>query len=86
MKRYRSRSAEVLLQSINDDADSLGITRRHLSYLTLELGRAEASMQPDSVAYSQKLIELCGRSAAHPSSRSDPRASAPTPPGRGWWD
>lgn len=57
VRRYRSRSAELLLQSINDDADSLGITRRHLSYLTLELGRAEASMQPPSVAYRQKLIE-----------------------------
>jgi methionine synthase II (cobalamin-independent) len=57
VRRYRSRSAEVLLQSINDDADKLGITRRHLSYLTLELGRAEASMQPPSVAYRQKLIE-----------------------------
>jgi len=57
IRRYRSRSAEVLLQSINDDADRLGITRRHLSYLTLELGRAEASLQPPSVAYRQKLIE-----------------------------
>ncbi|MDV3276969.1 MAG: hypothetical protein LYZ69_00705 [Nitrososphaerales archaeon] len=57
VKRYRSRSAEGLLQSINDDADSLGITRRHLSYLTLELGRAEASMQPPSVAYRQKMVE-----------------------------
>lgn len=57
VKRYRSRFAEDLLRSVNDDADSLGISRRHLAYLTLELGRAEASMQPPSVAYRQKLVD-----------------------------
>ena len=57
VRRYRSGSAEVLLQAINDDADRLGISRRHLAYLTLELGRAEASLRPPSVAYRQKLIE-----------------------------
>jgi methionine synthase II (cobalamin-independent) len=57
VRRYKSSSAEILLQAINDDADFLGISRRHLSYLTLELGRAEASLRPPSVAYRQKLIE-----------------------------
>jgi methionine synthase II (cobalamin-independent) len=57
VKRYRSRLAERLLQAINDDADSLGISRRHLSYLTLELGRAEATLQSPSLSYRQKMIE-----------------------------
>jgi len=57
VRRYKSRYAERLLQTINDDADSLGISRRHLSYLTLELGRAEASLQSPTVTYRQKLTD-----------------------------
>ena len=57
VKRFRSRSAERLLSSMNDEADSLGISRRHLSYLTLELGRAEASLEDLSKTYRQKVIE-----------------------------
>jgi methionine synthase II (cobalamin-independent) len=56
-KRYRSKSAERLFQTLNDEADSLGLTRRHLSYLTLELGRAEASIAAGSQSYRQKVIE-----------------------------
>jgi len=56
-KRFRSKSAERLFQSLNDEADSLGLSRRHLSYLTLELGRAEASLASESQTYRQKVIE-----------------------------
>ena len=57
VKRYRSRFADRLLQAINLDADSLGISRRHLAYLTLELGRADASLQYPSLLYRQRMIE-----------------------------
>jgi methionine synthase II (cobalamin-independent) len=56
-KRYRSKSAERLFQTLNDEADSLGLSRRHLSYLTLELGRAEASIASGTQSYRQKVIE-----------------------------
>ena len=56
-KRFRSRSAERIFQSLYDDADDLGISRRHLAYLTLELGRAEASLEDTSKTYRQKVIE-----------------------------
>jgi methionine synthase II (cobalamin-independent) len=56
-RRFRSRSAERLFQSLNDEADHLGLSRRHLAYLTLELGRAEASLAPASQTYRQKVIE-----------------------------
>ncbi|MGA2666203.1 MAG: hypothetical protein ABSF83_14785 [Nitrososphaerales archaeon] len=56
-KRFKSRSAERLFQSLNDEADRLGISRRHLAYLTLELGRAEASLQSGARDYRQKVIE-----------------------------
>ena len=56
-KRFRSRSAERIFQSLNDEADKLGIGRRHLAYLTLELGRAEASLQSGAQVYRQKVIE-----------------------------
>jgi hypothetical protein len=56
-KRYRSKSAERLFQTLNDEADTLGLSRRHLSYLTLELGRAEASIASGSQSYRQKVIE-----------------------------
>ena len=56
-KRYRSKSAERLFQTLNDEADSLGLSRRHLSYLTLELGRAEASIAAGTQSYRQKVIE-----------------------------
>ncbi len=55
VRRYKSKFAERLLQTINDDADSLAIGRRRLAYLILELGRAEASLKPPSIAYRQKL-------------------------------
>jgi len=55
--RRRSRRADHLLQSLNDNADRLGISRRHLSYLTLELGRAEASLASLSTFYRQAMIE-----------------------------
>ncbi|MDV3244192.1 MAG: hypothetical protein LYZ66_03305 [Nitrososphaerales archaeon] len=57
IRRYRSKFAERLLQTINEEADSLAIGRRHLAYLILELGRAEASLKPSSIAYRQKLTE-----------------------------
>ena len=56
-KRFRSKSAERLFQSLNDEADRLGLSRRHLAYLTLELGRAEASLASASQTYRQKVIE-----------------------------
>ncbi|MDA4114194.1 MAG: hypothetical protein OK474_09130 [Thaumarchaeota archaeon] len=56
-KRFKSRSAERIFQSLNDEADGLGISRRHLAYLTLELGRAEASLQSGAQVYRQKVIE-----------------------------
>jgi methionine synthase II (cobalamin-independent) len=56
-KRYRSKSAERIFQSLNDEADELGMSRRHLAYLTLELGRAEASLQSGAETYRQKVIE-----------------------------
>ncbi|HEV2390160.1 MAG TPA: hypothetical protein VGS04_05480 [Nitrososphaerales archaeon] len=56
-KRYRSKSAERLFQTLNDEADSLSLSRRHLSYLTLELGRAEASIAAGTQSYRQKVIE-----------------------------
>jgi methionine synthase II (cobalamin-independent) len=56
-KRFKSRSAERIFQSLNDEADKLGISRRHLAYLTLELGRAEASLQSGAQVYRQKVIE-----------------------------
>ncbi len=56
-KRFRSKSAERLFQTLNDEADTLGLSRRHLSYLTLELGRAEASIASGSQSYRQKVIE-----------------------------
>ncbi len=55
VRRFKSKYAERLLQAINDDANSLGIGRRRLAYLILELGRAEASLKPPSIAYRQKL-------------------------------
>jgi len=57
IERFRSRSAERIFQSLNEEADKLGISRRHLAYLTLELGRAEASMQSGLSTYRQKVIE-----------------------------
>jgi 5-methyltetrahydropteroyltriglutamate--homocysteine methyltransferase len=57
VKRYRSRSAERLMQSLSAEADSLGISRRHLAYLALELGRAEASLEPGSPLYRQRMIQ-----------------------------
>jgi methionine synthase II (cobalamin-independent) len=57
VKRFRSRFAERLLQAINSEADSLGLSRRHLAYLTLELGRGEASLQSPSLLYRQRMIE-----------------------------
>lgn len=57
MKRFRSRYAETMLQAINEEADHLGISRRHLAYLTLELGRAEASLQSPSIVFRQRVIE-----------------------------
>jgi methionine synthase II (cobalamin-independent) len=57
VKRFRSRRAEAVLQAINDDADKLGISRRHLAYLTLELGRAEASLGSPSATYRQQVLE-----------------------------
>ena len=56
-RRFRSRSAERVFQSLYDEADDLGISRRHLAYLTLELGRAEAAVNDTSKAYRQKVIE-----------------------------
>ena len=56
-KRFRSKSAERLFQTLNEEADSLGLSRRHLSYLTLELGRAEASIASGTPSYRQKVIE-----------------------------
>ncbi len=56
VKRYRSRHAERLFQSLNDVADELGISRRHLAYLTLELGRAEALIA-SSQSFRQRVIE-----------------------------
>jgi len=56
-KRYRSKSAERLFQTLNEEADTLGLSRRHLSYLTLELGRAEASIASGTQSYRQKVIE-----------------------------
>ena len=55
-KRYRSKSAERLFQTLNEDADGLGLSRRHLAYLTLELGRAEASLAASGQSYRQKVI------------------------------
>lgn len=55
-RRFKSRSAERIFQSLNDEADGLGVSRRHLAYLTLELGRAEASLQ-SGAQYRQKVIE-----------------------------
>ena len=57
VKRFRSRNAETILQAINEEADRLGISRRHLAYLTLELGRAEASLQSPSIFFRQRVIE-----------------------------
>lgn len=57
IKRFRSRSAERIFQSLNEEADKLGIGRRHLAYLTMELGRAEASLQSGLPSYRQKVIE-----------------------------
>lgn len=57
VRRYRSREAERILQALNDEADRLGISRRHLSYLTLELGRAEASLGSPALTYRQRMIE-----------------------------
>ena len=56
-RALRSRSAERIFQSLNEEADDLGIGRRHLAYLTLELGRAEASLQSGMTNYRQKVIE-----------------------------
>ncbi|MDG6935173.1 MAG: hypothetical protein JRN68_10835 [Nitrososphaerota archaeon] len=44
LRRYRSVKAEAILQSFNEDARRLGIDRGRLSYLALELGRAEAAL------------------------------------------
>ncbi len=57
LRRFRSRVAEIILQAINEEADNLGISRRHLAYLTLELGRAEASLQSPSIVFRQRVIE-----------------------------
>jgi len=57
VRRYKSRQAEKILQSINEEADRLGISRRHLAYITLELGRAEASLQSPHLAYRQRMVE-----------------------------
>jgi len=55
-KRYRSKSAERLFQTLNEEADSLRLSRRHLAYLTLELGRAQASLAGEGQSYRQKVI------------------------------
>jgi len=57
VKRYKSRFAERLLQSVDNEADRLGMSRRHLAYLTLELGRAEASLEADGAVYRQQMTE-----------------------------
>jgi cobalamin-independent methionine synthase catalytic subunit len=57
VKRYKSRQAEKILQSINGEAERLGISRRHLAYITLELGRAEESLQSPHLIYRQRLVE-----------------------------
>jgi len=57
VRRYKSRFAERLLQAINLDADSLGISRRHLAYLTFELGRADTSLASPALLYRQRMIE-----------------------------
>jgi len=54
LKRYKSRQAEKILQSINEEADTLGISRRHMAYITLELGRAEESLQSPHLLYRQR--------------------------------
>ncbi len=56
LRRYRSRFAERIFQSLNDEADELGISRRHLAYLTLELGRAEASLAT-AQSFRQRVVE-----------------------------
>ena len=56
-KRYKSKSAERIFQTLNEEADDLGLSRRHLAYLTLELGRAEASLQSGAPVYRQKVID-----------------------------
>ena len=56
-KRYRSRSAERLMQALDAEADELGVSRRHLAYLALELGRAEASLGPRSPPYRQRILK-----------------------------
>jgi len=57
LRRYRSRQAEKILQSINEEADTLRISRRHLAYITLELGRAEAFLQSPQLTYRQRMVE-----------------------------
>ncbi|MDG6917484.1 MAG: hypothetical protein JRM85_07840 [Nitrososphaerota archaeon] len=57
LKRYRSRSAEQLMQVLDSEADSLGISRGHLAYLALELGRAEGSLEERSPLYRQRVIQ-----------------------------
>ncbi len=56
VRRYRSRFAERIFQSLNEEADNLGISRRHLAYLTLELGRAEALLSSGQV-FRQRVVE-----------------------------
>ena len=55
LKRLRSKFTEPLLRAIEDDAGSLHLDRKQVALLMLELGRAEASLKKETVAFRQRL-------------------------------
>jgi len=54
-RRYRSKFADSLLQAVQDNSESLGLSKTQLAHLILELGRAAASLQPQPSTYRQRL-------------------------------
>jgi hypothetical protein len=55
LRRYRSKFAEPLLLAVQDNSDSLGLSKTQLAHLILELGRAAASLQPQPSTFRQRL-------------------------------
>jgi len=55
LRRLRSKSAETLVRTIEEDADSLQLDKKYLANIVLELGRADASLRESTVAFRQRL-------------------------------
>lgn len=55
IRRYKSKFAEPLLQAVEHDSASIGLSKTQTARLILELGRASASLQQQPTAFRQRL-------------------------------